>query len=323
MSATRLHRRQTGAALLTAMIIVTLVATLAAAMIWQQWRAVQVEAAERGRMQSAWLIAGALEWSKLILDEELKTRAPTALTEPWAVPLAEARISTFLAADKNNTDDGPEAFLSGSIVDMQSRYNLRNVFDAANNKIDPDQQAALRRLFQTINVETSVADRIATVFRDALAPPGTPGASPAPPLMPENHDQLQWIGIDPETIRQMAPYVTLLPASPTLVNVNTASKEVIAAVLAIGLGDAQRLVQHRQRTPFKTPQELEAQLGQPFSPQMQKLAFVGGKSKYFEVRGRLRLSDRVLEESSLLDRRGPKDIVTVSRKHENSRESSR
>ena len=34
---------QRGAALLTAMIIVTLVATLATSMIWQQWRAVQVE----------------------------------------------------------------------------------------------------------------------------------------------------------------------------------------------------------------------------------------------------------------------------------------
>ena len=36
--------RQRGAALLTALIIVTLVVTLAAAMVWQQWRAVQVEA---------------------------------------------------------------------------------------------------------------------------------------------------------------------------------------------------------------------------------------------------------------------------------------
>ena len=316
------HRRQSGAALLTAMIIVTLVATLAAAMIWQQWRAVQVEAAERGRMQSAWLIAGALAWSKLILDEELKTKEPTALTEPWAVPLAEARISTFLAADKNNTDDGPEAFLSGSITDMHSRYNLRNVFDSANNKVDAEQHEALRRLCQAINVDVSAADRITTAFRDALTLPGTPGASPSPPLMPETLEQLQWIGIDPDTIRRMAPYVTLLP-TPQQVNLNTASKEVIAAVLDIGLGDAQRLVQHRQRAPFKTTQEAEAQLGRPFTPLQLKMFFAGSKSKYFEVRGRLRLSDRVLEESSLLDRRGRKDIVTVSRKRENSRESSR
>src|SRR5689334_5923452 len=122
-----LRRRQRGAALLTAMIIVTLIATLAASMVWQQWRAVQVEAAERARTQSAWILSGALDWARLILREDQRSGKVTALTEPWAVPLAEARLSTFLAADKdNNTDDGIEAFLSGSISDAQGRYNLTN-----------------------------------------------------------------------------------------------------------------------------------------------------------------------------------------------------
>jgi hypothetical protein len=46
-------------------------------------------------------------------------------------------------------------------------------------------------------------------------------------------------------------------------------------------------------------------------------------STFFEVRGKLRLDDRVLEESSLVERRGPHGIVTVSRRRENSRESTR
>ena len=41
---------QRGAALLTAMIIVTLIASLAAGMVWQQYRAVQIEAADRAEM---------------------------------------------------------------------------------------------------------------------------------------------------------------------------------------------------------------------------------------------------------------------------------
>ena len=62
--------RQRGAALLTAMIIVALVATLAGSMVWQQWRAIQVEAAERARTQSAWILSGALDWARLILRED-------------------------------------------------------------------------------------------------------------------------------------------------------------------------------------------------------------------------------------------------------------
>jgi len=42
---TRHGHRQRGAALLTAMIIVVLIVTLASSMVWQQWRAVQVEGA--------------------------------------------------------------------------------------------------------------------------------------------------------------------------------------------------------------------------------------------------------------------------------------
>ena len=45
--------RQRGAALLAAMLTVTLVATLAAAALWQQWRSVEVETSERAGVQAA------------------------------------------------------------------------------------------------------------------------------------------------------------------------------------------------------------------------------------------------------------------------------
>ena len=45
-------KRQRGAALLMAMLTVTLVAAFAAAALWRQWRAVEVETAERTRVQS-------------------------------------------------------------------------------------------------------------------------------------------------------------------------------------------------------------------------------------------------------------------------------
>ena len=109
-------RRQRGAALLLAMLILTLVATMASGMVWQQWRAIQVESAERARTQSAWILSGALDWARLILREDARTGGADHLGEPWAVPLAEARLSSFLAADRDNNSaaesDGLEAFLS-------------------------------------------------------------------------------------------------------------------------------------------------------------------------------------------------------------------
>lgn len=311
-----LVKQQRGAALLMALIIVTLIVTLAGAMVWQQWRAVQVEAAERARTQSAWILTGALDWARLILREDVKTGGADHLGEPWAVPLAEARLSTFLAADKDNTDDAPDAFLSGVITDEQARYNLNNLVDQG--KIVPDELAALERLCQVVGVATDIATRIAEGVRDATAPPGTPGASANAALLPHDVSQLAWFGVNAEALRRLEPYVTLLPVR-TLVNANTAPREVlVAAIKGLDLASAERLVQVRQRSHFKSAADVLAQL-----PGLAAGAnpTVGAVSQFFEVRGRLRLNDRVLEQRSLVERRGV-DVVLLRREQVASRDTT-
>ena len=320
-------RRQRGAALLTAMIIVTLVATLATAMVWQQWRAVQVESAERARAQAGWILSGALQFAALILKETVHPGKPTALTDPWATPLAEARLSTFLAADKANADDGPEAFLAGSIADAQARYNLRNLVTQAQPpasggsapasgggapapgpKISEPDLETLARLCQTVGVGADVASRIAQGMLQASATPLTGAA----PLMPETVAQLTWFGVDPAAVAALQPYVVLLPTDtkPKL-NVNTASKEALAAVMGGDSSRAERLVQIRQRTPLKTLEEVDAQLGQALTPAAK--AQLTTQSTFFEVRGRLRLVDRVLVERSIVQRQINGKVVVLSR----------
>jgi len=72
------------------------------------------------------------------------------------------------------------------------------------------------------------------------------------PLMPQTLAQLNWLGVDDDSARRMAPYVTLLP-TPTSINLNTAPREVLTAVLpGLDLGTAERLVQVRQRHLFKS-----------------------------------------------------------------------
>ncbi len=227
MTARASPKRQHGAALLTAMLIVVLVSSLASAMVWQQWRAVQVESAERARTQSAWILSGALDWARLILREDALSGGPTTLSDPWATPLAEARLSSFLASDKTSTDDAPEAFLSGQITDAQARYNLRNLV-ADDGTVVPAQRTAVRRLFESVGVAPDLADRLASGLRDALARPGSEGRSGAPPLLPRTVAQLRWLGLDSTSLGRLEPHVVILPVQ-TPINLNTASREVIAA----------------------------------------------------------------------------------------------
>jgi general secretion pathway protein K len=317
-------RRQRGSALLLAMIILAVVATLAAGMVWQQRRAVEVESAERARVQAAWILAGALDWAKLILREDLRDarqrrRPVDSLDEPWATPLAEARLSTFLAADRdNNADGGPEAFLSGAIVDAQSRFNLRGLVDGA-GAVVPAQLAAFDRLANLAGLPTGVATRIAEGLAASMQPPGagaTPQEAAATPLRPTRLADLAWLGLDAETIARLAPWAELLPV-PTPVNANTAPREVlVAAIDGLDLGSAERLVQRRQREPYTSIEQLQAELPEGVTADP---ARVGVASSHFEVAGRLRLEDRVLEEVSLLQRRpGERDDVVVLRRERRS-----
>lgn len=311
------RQAQQGAALLTAMLIVVLVTTLASAMVWQQWRAVQVEAAERARTQAAWILAGALDWARLILREDARSGSATTLNDPWATPLAEARLSSFLAADKAHTDDGPEAFLSGAIADAQSRYNLRNLVDDT-GKVIPAEAAGLQRLFESVGVSPDLATRITSGLRGALAPAGSEDRPASPPLMPRTVSQLAWLGVDAASLRRLAPYVVILPVR-TPVNLNTAPREVIAAsVEGLDVGVAERLVQARKRTPFKTVADAQAALPDNLTLDTNR---VGVLSNFFEVRGRVRLGDRMLEDLSLVERRGL-DIVPLQRQRLSLRDTA-
>lgn len=306
---------QRGAALLTAMVIVTLVASLAAAIIWQQWRAIQVESAERARVQARWILVGAIDWARLILREDARTGGPDNLNEPWAVPLAEARLSTFLAADRDNSaeDDGPDAYLSGVIVDAQSRYNLRNL-TVGDDDAAAAEQRILARLLDTVGANPGLAATVTQALRSAL-PEGAAAAAasaagdgnvvatadPSAAIAPTRVDQLTRFGLDAETLRRLTPYIVWLP-NRTTVNLNTAPREVIAAVIeGIDLASADRLVQARQRTPFRNLKDAEALLGGQVKPDP---ARTGVSSAYFEVSGRLRLDDRVVEQHAWLVRRG-------------------
>ena len=149
--------RQTGAALLAAMLTVTLVASLAAAALWQQWRSIEVESAERARQQSLWVLTGALDWARLILREDARSGGADHLAEPWAIPLAEARMSTFLSADQSTSVDNDntmlQAFLSGGISDLQARMNVRNLVDDSNKLSEPDLKAFAKLFGEYLRVE--------------------------------------------------------------------------------------------------------------------------------------------------------------------------
>jgi general secretion pathway protein K len=304
-------RHTRGAALLAAMLTVTLVATLAAASLWQQWRAVEVEAADRSRVQSGWILSGAMDWSRLILIEDARAGGADHLAEPWAIPLQEARLSSFLAADRYNTvtdsDSAMEAFLSGQITDAQGRLNVLNLVDG--NKVSARAMTSFTKLFEMLGLpQQQLADlaenlRLASEAAAAEAPaPTTSKSSQSTALLPQRMEQLVWMGLPPRTLAIITPFVTLLPVR-TLVNVNTASAEALyAAVPTMAMATAQKLVAERNRSHFRT-------LGDAikYAPELSNTANQDAltvTTRFFEVNGMLRIDNTTFQEHSLLQRDG-------------------
>jgi general secretion pathway protein K len=305
-------KQQHGAALLMAMLTVTLVATLAATSLWQQWRSVEVEAAERQRVQSAWILTGALDWARLILREDAIASGADHLAEPWAVALQESRLSTFLAADRNNTggmdsDEQVDAFLSGQITDMQSRLNIVNLVQ--DNQPSSVAVAAFERLFELLHLPPQELALLTQQLQLALK---ATDSSTSAPLLPRRAEDLGWLGLQPATVAALQPYVTMLPVR-TAVNINTASAVVlVASVPKLSMADAQRLVAARASKYFRSTADANAVLNQP------SIVFSSSEhdtgSKYFEVLGRLRMGTATVLERSLVARDG-KTVSTVWREH--------
>jgi general secretion pathway protein K len=298
---------QRGAALLAAMLTVALVATFAAGALWQQWKSIEVEGAERQRTQARWLLTGALDWARVILREDARAGDAIApadhLAEPWAVPLQEARLSSFLAALPDGTgvtggtgktvDDeklAQQVLLSGAITDLQGRLNVANLLQG--EQLDAKTVLAFERLFDVLGVPPAQLSLLTQGLQAAQK------QNSSSPFMPQRISQLSWMGLTPQTLQTLTPHITVLPTRTT-VNLNTASMQVLyASVPGLSLSDAQRLVQQRERQHWANLEAFQKAWGRTVS--LSDTHSVN--TRYFEVMGRLRMPQTVLQERSLVQR---------------------
>jgi general secretion pathway protein K len=183
--------------------------------------------------------------------------------------------------------------------------NVTNLIDSG--EISETALVSFERLFELLGLKPEELNTLARqllLASQSVSPDGGVAARSSGdlPLMPQRVDQLIWLGLSAESLAMLTPHITLLPTR-TAVNVNTASAEVIyASVAGLELADAQRLVAARERSHFRTLADASQALGGPGG------RFVEGQhsvaSRYFEVRGRLRLDSVLVQERSVLQRDG-------------------
>lgn len=318
-------RSERGAALLAAMLVATLVATLVSGLLWREHVRIRQLENQRLRDQAMWLGTGAVDWARLILREDFfRTRAVDHLGEVWAVPIAETPLSEFLQRQGlgGTAPAGiEETWLSGAIVDAQSRFNLTSLVEVSNPlgdrgwvnavRVNMEAVAIFARLLQSVGLDASGAPIVAQFMLQSHLPQTAIGDTPLPITQAE--DLLGVIpGATPDAMARLGALTVVLPR-PTPVNVNTASAAVLAAVLAIDPGVAQQLVTDRAQAFFVDYGALVTRIHQR-APQALAVSMrsMGVNSEYFFVLERLRHGRIAVTQQALVARRiGPGNLTQV------------
>ncbi len=271
-----------------AMLVVAIAAIMVTGVFHRQSIMVRTLDNAMAASQVHWLMAGAVDWVRVILREDARASATDHLGEPWAVPLAQTRL---------NDDERDPAWLSGVIEDGQARINLANVVGA--DSTVASEVAVIGRLLAILGEDEDFADPISNVVQAAFS--GGEGTPSGERVLPATIDDLQIT--DPkirEVLEKLRPYITVLPV-PTPVNANTAPAEVLAARFEdLSLADARRLVASRDRAAFKDMADASSRLGDV------KMTVDAGKlavaSRFFLLTGSIEFRRARLQQAALLKR---------------------
>jgi general secretion pathway protein K len=240
-------RPQRGVAIVLAMGVVALAALAATAMMVSQstWSK-QVELTA-GHVQAQFLIRAGLDWARAVLSDDRRASNVDHLGEPWALRLPPIPVEN--------------GSLAGHIEDQQGKFNLNNLLK--DGTISLAKLAHFRRLLSILDLPPELADALADWLDADSEPQPQGGAEDAyylslqPPYLAANRPltdaaELALVrGFDESVRARLRPFVTALPRY-TAVNANTASPEVLAAVVeGLGLDGAREMVAQRERTYFR------------------------------------------------------------------------
>ena len=313
--------------MLTALLIAALVTVAAVAMASRQ----QLDVRRTGNMLEAdqaymyVLAAEALAIQVLSVDRQLNHI--DTLDDIWNEELPPTIIEGGM--------------ISGSIKDLQGRFNLNNLIDVApgNNKgkQDPDQTNMLQRILAQVslvneNVQLSpfMANRVTDWIDDDLNSladgaedlnylnldlPYRAGNRP----MVSPSELAAVAGLSLADVAALKPYVITLPqaattTSATQVNVNTADAMVLMSLdQNITAQIAEDLVMFRTATPFENTADFVAELANhqiTFDPN--RVSSLSVTSDYFLITSNASIGRTALDMYSLVQRTAT-GVVVVSR----------
>lgn len=276
-------KRQQGAALVIALVVVAIATILATALVWEN---------HLDRRRAANQIFGAESLANALGVEDF-VRDVLANDEPESDHLLEpwARQGDVFPIEGGS--------LQGSVIDLQGRFNLNNLVNWETREVREAQLEAFRALIVSLGLDETIVDATVDWIDPDIEPRGFNGAEDDTYLRSDpayrtanrplaNVSELRLVAnMTPEQFAALEPYVVALPppavgsgATMTRININTAPPELLSAVGEnLTPDDAARIVEQRNQNGFANIAEAQQVVGAEKLPD----ELFGVQSDYFRL----------------------------------------
>jgi len=249
-------RGEKGFALVLTLIVTALMVAALVEMIHQAYVDIALSRGYRDGQQASLLAESGITGGMKLLQMSLQGKEYTALTDAWAMPV---KLEDEIGA------------IEVTVIEESGRINLNSLV-LPNGEFEPFTLAALKRLGKRLQIPEEVWICLAD-WLDSDDQTRSNGAEAGyyrlqkPPYSARNGKlgtltELSLVrGVTPDIIAGLKPFVTShadqAGAPLSQVNINTASKEVLAA-LDEGIDErmAERILEERRLKPFRSPGEL-------------------------------------------------------------------
>lgn len=225
-----LVKRTRGVALITAMLITAITASLAATLTWDNALDVRRTMMLLFHEQGTQVALGAESWIRNILRDDSIDSDNDHLGELWASELPGLPVD-------NGTVQGA---VIGNIEDLQGRFNVNNLIDA-NGETDTVVLEQFKRLLRVLELDERFAGLTAD-WIDADQEAGFPDGAEdsiytgfSPPYRAYNRllsnvtELAALEGMDKASFDVLLPHIAALPGT-TKINVNTATEAVLRSL---------------------------------------------------------------------------------------------
>ncbi len=302
-------KRQRGVALLTVILIVTLISITAISMRAHQEIDIRRTVNELNHAQAVMYLRGAEYLSITVLKEDAKKSKIDTLDEDWATILPPFPV-----------DGGT---IGGVLEDLSGKFNINNLVDNKGKKSGIDYKR-FKNLLINLKLDVEIADAVVD-WIDKNENPEPGGAEDgfylgndkqpyrtANQLIASTSELLRIKGIDFKVFKKLRNYITAIPER-VAINVNTADKEVLKMIgpLVTDAG-ADELIKNRDKSGYKNIADFYKQAALSGIDTKDKVD-LGVKSDYFLLTSTAVIGQLEIRMQSILKRNKDKSVTILAR----------